>query len=480
MKKKKFRFNVKLDLLELCSVPFVSGSFFAKMRLIDGGDFCNESKRVVVENHRVLWDHTYPFSCKMHAPIQTGILDSCLLRVSVRKDARSGRVEKLGFVDFDLAEFSGAGPTERKCILSGYDQNRRQDNSILKVRVAVSLLEGDPMFKRRPTSRDAQRLSDVDPADCRAGVSNVRGVEIAELNSPTSTPASFPAGVCSSPAAHMRSGSTAGVASTTATTAAAAAAAGCASGNNVMTVSSLATRSSSASAQAVVLLCSDNLQSTNSQSLPSIDRFETGGASSAAATGAGGVAGLGSVTQRGALSSQRERGDRPASDIAWSATPPSSTSSASSVQPPAFSETLPRTARRYTFNNDQVARSHKRNFSWDPHAAAIGQLALDPSDIQSAEKIESMSVATSTTSRRHMQNEQATRVCDTRFDNDDIIDSILKGSSSSTGEGDKQTERADPSLQLFVDKEGRTVVSGRSSGRHLDRYVPVKVDNVKS
>ena len=45
MKKKKFCFSVKLDILELNSVPYVNGTFFAKLRQIDGGTFCNESKR---------------------------------------------------------------------------------------------------------------------------------------------------------------------------------------------------------------------------------------------------------------------------------------------------------------------------------------------------------------------------------------------------------------------------------------------------
>lgn len=45
MKKKKFCFSVLLEVLELNSIPYVNGTFFVKLRQIDGGDFGNESKR---------------------------------------------------------------------------------------------------------------------------------------------------------------------------------------------------------------------------------------------------------------------------------------------------------------------------------------------------------------------------------------------------------------------------------------------------
>jgi hypothetical protein len=38
-KKKKFKFNVKLDVEGLSSVPFVSGILFAKVHLLSGGSF---------------------------------------------------------------------------------------------------------------------------------------------------------------------------------------------------------------------------------------------------------------------------------------------------------------------------------------------------------------------------------------------------------------------------------------------------------
>ena len=47
MKKKKFKFNVNFELVELSAVPFVNGVLFAKVRLLDGGKFDQQSPRYV-------------------------------------------------------------------------------------------------------------------------------------------------------------------------------------------------------------------------------------------------------------------------------------------------------------------------------------------------------------------------------------------------------------------------------------------------
>ncbi len=45
MKKKRFKFNVNFEVEELSSVPFVNGVLFAKVRLLEGGTFCEVSTR---------------------------------------------------------------------------------------------------------------------------------------------------------------------------------------------------------------------------------------------------------------------------------------------------------------------------------------------------------------------------------------------------------------------------------------------------
>lgn len=45
MKKKKYKFQVELCLEELAAVPFVNAVLFAKVRLLDGGNFSVISAR---------------------------------------------------------------------------------------------------------------------------------------------------------------------------------------------------------------------------------------------------------------------------------------------------------------------------------------------------------------------------------------------------------------------------------------------------
>uniref|UniRef100_A0A8C4KPW0 C2 NT-type domain-containing protein n=1 Tax=Dromaius novaehollandiae TaxID=8790 RepID=A0A8C4KPW0_DRONO len=154
MKKKKFKFQTSFTLEELTAVPFVNGVLFCKIRLLDGGDFASLSSREEVQENCVRWKKKFTFVCKMSANPATGLLDPCICRVSVRKELKGGKTySKLGFADLNLAEFAGSGSTVRCCLLEGYDtKNTRQDNSILKVTIGMSLLSGDPCFKTPPST----------------------------------------------------------------------------------------------------------------------------------------------------------------------------------------------------------------------------------------------------------------------------------------------------------------------------------------
>ncbi|XP_058015343.1 early estrogen-induced gene 1 protein [Ahaetulla prasina] len=154
MKKKKFKFQISFTLEELTAVPFVNGVLFCKIRLLDGGDFVTLSSREEVQENCVRWQKKFTFICKMSANPTTGLLDPCICRVSVRKELKGGKAySKLGFTDLNLAEFAGSGLTARCCLLEGYDtKNTRQDNSILKVTIGMSLLSGDPCFKTPPST----------------------------------------------------------------------------------------------------------------------------------------------------------------------------------------------------------------------------------------------------------------------------------------------------------------------------------------
>ncbi|KAM6965257.1 early estrogen-induced gene 1 protein-like [Aplochiton taeniatus] len=160
-KKKKFKFQTHLTLEELTAVPFVNGVLFCKLRLLLGGDFVASSSREEVQENSVRWRKRFTFVCKMSANPTTGVLDPAICRVSVRKELKGGKAYlKLGFTDLNMAEFAGSGSTVRCCLLEGYDtKNTRQDNSILKVTIGMTLLSGDPCFKTPPSTAKSISIS---------------------------------------------------------------------------------------------------------------------------------------------------------------------------------------------------------------------------------------------------------------------------------------------------------------------------------
>ncbi|KAJ8286437.1 hypothetical protein GJAV_G00039250 [Gymnothorax javanicus] len=172
MKKKRFKFQTTFTLEELTAVPFVNGVLFCKIRLLDGGDFKASSSREEVQVNCVSWKKKFSFVCKMSASPITGVLDPCICRVSVRKELKGGKTfSKLGFADLNLAEFAGSGSTVRCCLLEGYNtKNTRQDNSILKVTIGMTLLSGDPCFKTPPSTAKSITVPGQDQSlqlDCK-------------------------------------------------------------------------------------------------------------------------------------------------------------------------------------------------------------------------------------------------------------------------------------------------------------------------
>ncbi|XP_013883045.1 protein FAM102A isoform X2 [Austrofundulus limnaeus] len=158
LKRKKFKFQVQFSLQELSAVPFVNGVLFCKVRLREGGDFAVLSSREEVQQNCVRWRKKFSFVCKISSNPVTGVLDPCICRVSVRKELKGGKTfSKIGFADLNLSEFAGSGSTVRCCILEGYDtKNTRQDNSMLKVIIGMTLLSGDPCFKTPPSTAGAE------------------------------------------------------------------------------------------------------------------------------------------------------------------------------------------------------------------------------------------------------------------------------------------------------------------------------------
>jgi len=172
MKKKKFKFDVTLSIEELNSIPYVTGVLFCKARLLSGGDFSTHTQRANIISHSVKWKSSFRFSSKLSSAPGTGILETCLCRISVRKEVKGGKShEKLGYVDVNLAEYAGQGELSRRYILEGYEgKTYRQDNSILKITASMNLTSGDPLFK--PQEYREQPVSssgNVDSAGMSAG-----------------------------------------------------------------------------------------------------------------------------------------------------------------------------------------------------------------------------------------------------------------------------------------------------------------------
>ncbi|XP_037928465.1 uncharacterized protein LOC119662781 isoform X4 [Teleopsis dalmanni] len=195
MKKKKYKFNVEVQLHDLVEVALVNEVLFAKVRLLDGGSFQEYSSREEVKNHRVEWNRNFEFPCKMSANASTGVLDPCHLRISIRKEMKGGRsYYKLGFIDLNLAEFAGAGLTSRRFLLEGYDSRHRLDNSMLKVSIKMHMLSGDILFKApTPSLKSKQKPStdDLETAATGVGLETPTATAIPTLGSGVGSSASL-------------------------------------------------------------------------------------------------------------------------------------------------------------------------------------------------------------------------------------------------------------------------------------------------
>lgn len=164
MGKKKYIFQVCLELVELSNVALRNEFIFVKIRQKNGGKLNYLSSKSEVRDHKVIWNEKINFKCKTQANAATGILNECYLRFSIRKETRLGGTYKLGFVDVNLSEYAGCGRQSGRYLLEGYTSLTRLDNSILKFCIDMQLISGDPLFKRHTniieeTPIDAQSVS---------------------------------------------------------------------------------------------------------------------------------------------------------------------------------------------------------------------------------------------------------------------------------------------------------------------------------
>ena len=174
MPKRKFKFKVVICIEELNAVPFVTEVLFCKIRLRNGGSYSASTQPLNVSSHSVHWHQRFEFDCKISCDTNSGTLNPCIARLSVRKEVRGGKSSsKIGFVDINLAEFAGSSQRKKHCLLGGYKDKIRLDNSILKIMISMQLMSGDPLFKIpiSNTQEDASFQMSIDSsslmlADC--------------------------------------------------------------------------------------------------------------------------------------------------------------------------------------------------------------------------------------------------------------------------------------------------------------------------
>ncbi|KAL3124060.1 hypothetical protein niasHT_004649 [Heterodera trifolii] len=107
-----------------------------------------------------------PFDSK-----QTGMLEACRFKISLRKEDRAGRTpQKLGFVILNLTEFaySGAKGITRSYLVDGYDNNQRADNSRVYVFVRMQHNSADPLFKIPNSSTIFRRSNSMESLHSRS------------------------------------------------------------------------------------------------------------------------------------------------------------------------------------------------------------------------------------------------------------------------------------------------------------------------
>lgn len=70
--------------------------------------------REEVQEHTVRWNASFKFLCKMSANASTGILDPCILRISVRKVRRYFLISIIHSIEF-LSKNLGSAEFDYSC-----------------------------------------------------------------------------------------------------------------------------------------------------------------------------------------------------------------------------------------------------------------------------------------------------------------------------------------------------------------------------
>lgn len=160
-KKRRLTFEVKLVIHELSHIPLSAGDVFVKWKLpgVRGGAYGFTEPVPIGADHRAVWGTKFPpFNVTLSVDDDTNLLDSLVLRLSVRMNTTASAAHtRLGIVELDLAEYAGTAKTSRKCLLDKSDIN-----SSLRITMYMEQKKGDPMFRSRAPVRPRETHEPVD------------------------------------------------------------------------------------------------------------------------------------------------------------------------------------------------------------------------------------------------------------------------------------------------------------------------------
>ncbi|KAJ3168227.1 hypothetical protein HDU88_001666 [Geranomyces variabilis] len=162
-KSRKVRFEASVLLHDMSNLPYVSGLYFVKWKLKNGGTAEGATAKTVVKDHTVTWEQPFPLSLQMVIG-KDGVLLPCELVLSVKQTVNAGKsTEDVGMVTLNLAEYAptggtsgggggaaanGApGATRSTSTSRRYLLQESRVNSIMRVTVAMKLVKGDATFK---------------------------------------------------------------------------------------------------------------------------------------------------------------------------------------------------------------------------------------------------------------------------------------------------------------------------------------------
>ncbi|RKO95701.1 hypothetical protein CAUPRSCDRAFT_12601, partial [Caulochytrium protostelioides] len=157
-KHRKVQFDVVCTIYELAGVPYVSGSYYIKWRLKQGGTARGFTTRASVKDHVVKWDVPLNLDATLVAG-KDGVLQPCELQLKIRQ-ARPGEAsDDMGHVTINLADFASISSSRAET--HRYLLQESHINAVLRVGVIMNLVKGDASFRAPPAVRQDQLLDSI-------------------------------------------------------------------------------------------------------------------------------------------------------------------------------------------------------------------------------------------------------------------------------------------------------------------------------